>query len=446
MATSNTNNWGGMGKSTAKLTTPKVSLPKATVTKPKATPKSASTPNPMVPGGFSALSYTNPLTGTTQTSTSAQIKATQATQAAKAAAEALRLWGIKPSTPSATAGLMASNYGTGAGGSVIGKGTVTPADIAKIIKSPSGAAGGAKPAPSKSLTDLLRVPGLESIYNPVLDQLQAQSDAASKRYEANAANLTNIFGALSGLAAQDKLKIQEQYAQSLAAASGALQQRTTAANEASAAGVAQAEATGAERGMGPGMAVNPIQTATAEGNAQATEYQTTWDNLQRANEAQAIESTKARGAGYDQQRIAAITGLQQSLEDRLMQIGGNTAQVQSDIAKAKFGQETNIAQAKYAEAIAARNAAAQAAASAANAIDKTPAIDKIRQSLGPRFDGLMNGLTNAYAEAYTRQNPTGSTKVTKPNASDVMAIWVGQGGGTDVLNEANTVARLLYNK
>jgi hypothetical protein len=231
-----------------------------------------------------------------------------------------------------------------------------------------------------------------------------------------------------------------------------LNERTTAANEATAAGVAQAQATGAERGMGPGMAANPIQTATAEGNARATEYQTVWDGLQRANEAQAIADTESRGAGYNQQKIAAISGLQQSLEDRLMEIGGNTAQVQSDIAKAKFGQETNVAQANYAEAVAARNAAAAAAnaqaSAAAKAAANLPAVDKIRNAIGTqRFNALNTQLTNAYGRAWAGKNPVGATgKPVPPNASDVMAEWLAQGGNKDLLNEATTLAKNTYNK
>jgi hypothetical protein len=330
-----------------------------------------------------------------------------------------------------------------------------PASIAKPTAAKPSASTAARTgstsggaSASSSLTNLLRVPGIDTIYNPILQQLEAQQTAANKRYETNAANLKNIFGALSGLAAADQAKIKEQFTQSLTAASNALQQRTQAATGAMEAGVAQAQATGAERGAGPGMAANPIQTATAEGNARATEYQTTWDNLQRVNQSQAEQDTRTRGEGYGYQQVAAIQDLQRSLEDRLMQIGGNTAQVQSDIAAAKFGQETNVAQAKYAEAVAARNAAIAAANAKASAADKLPALDKLRNSLGSqRFNALTNQLSKAYGTAYGDTNPATATGTRKePTIGAIVDRWVNAGGNRDLVNEARTIAEQLYGK
>lgn len=351
---------------------------------------------------------------------------------------------VKPQAPKPTP-LTSAQLDKIAANSGIGIGYKPPTPKPSVPK-PSQIVTGGAPKAQKPLSELLRVPGIDAIYSPVTDFLAQQETAAKDRYAVNNANIKNIFSALTGLTAQDSARITKQFTDSLTASKANLAARTAEARAGAAAGTEQAMATGAERGGGDAMAVNPVSVAAEEGIARSNEYATTWQALQAANEQQAQADISARGAGYGQQEVGAIQQLAQNLEDKLLAIGGNTAQVQSDIAQAKFGQETNIAQANYAEAVAARNAAAQAAASASKAVDNTPAIDKIRQQLGPRFDGLMNGLTNAYAEAYTRQNPTGSTKVTKPNASDVMAIWVGQGGGTDVLNEANTVARLLYNK
>jgi hypothetical protein len=337
-----------------------------------------------------------------------------------------------------------------AANSGIGVGYKSPTSVSKIVTpkaSTSMGSGMSKPTASKPLSDLLRVQGIDEIYSPVTNFLAQQETAAKDRYAVNAANIKNIFSSLTGLTAQDSARITKQFKDSLTASKADLAARTAEARAGAAAGAAQATVTGAERGGGPEMVASPVQQAVDESIGRSNEYATTWQALQAANEQQAQADISARGAGYGQQQVGAIQQLAQNLEDRLLAIGGNTAQVQSDIAQAKFGQETNIAQANYAEAIAARDAAQRAAAAASRpTADKTPAIDQIRQQLGPRFDGLLNGLTDAYAEAYTRQNPKGSTKVTKPTASDVMAIWVGSGGGTDVLNEANTVARILYNK
>lgn len=308
------------------------------------------------------------------------------------------------------------------------------------LGSAAGAAAGKKPS---ALTDLLRVPGIENIYNPVLEQLKAQEAAANKRYESNAANLKNIFGALSGLAAADQARIKEQFTQSIEASSKAYNDRAAAEKEALAAGIAQARATGAERGAGPEMATNPIEVAAAEGATQAKSYQTTWENLQRANQAQAEQDTRSRGEGYDYQKVAALQGLQQSLEDRLMQIGGNTAQVQSDIAKAKFGQETTIAQAKYSEAIAARNAAAKAAA-AANAPKKYAAgiagfSSKFNDSVGDptAYNQLVGSYDKAYAAASKNMSPSQIAKGTQPSKAQVLSAWRKQNPGNPYEAAAN---------
>jgi hypothetical protein len=355
-----------------------------------------------------------------------------------------------------------SNYGVGAGvtakgaTNVIGKGTtVKPSDVASLISRTSGTSGGSggggTAAPS-ALTDLLKVPGIENIYNPILAQLEAQKTAANARYESNQANLKNIFGALSGLAAADQAKIKEQFTQSITAQQQALASRVAEQRTATAAGVEQAVETGGERGSGPAMGVNPIQVAAEEGISQANAYQTTWENLQRANQAQAVEDTRARGEGYNYQQVAALQGLQQSLEQRLMEIGGNTAKVQSDIAAAKFGQDTGIAQAKYAEALASRNAASSAAASSASAAARAaaavPAVDKVRNSIGDqRFNALTNQLNTAYTRAWNAKNPatyTGSPK--EPTVASVVAAWKAAGGNPALISQAKTIASTIYGK
>lgn len=335
-------------------------------------------------------------------------------------------------------GTIASNYGVGAGGAVIGKAGKPAKNVKPGGGSASAAAGGTAQKASP-LTDLLRVPGLENIYNPILEQLKSQQDAANKRYESNQANLKNIFGALSGLATADQARIKEQFTTSIAAQQQALDSRVAEQRAAAEAGVAQAEATGAERGAGPGMATNPIQTATTEGINQANAYQTTWENLQRANQAQAVEDTRSRAEGYNYQQVAALQGLQQSLEDKLMQIGGNTAQVQSDIAKAKFGQETNIAQAKYGEAVAAKNAAASAAAAAARAAAKPKTYSrdiygfqsKVNDKVGSAsaYSDLAASVDAAYAEAAAKLSPSQKAKGTAPKPSQVLQQWRSMGGG-----------------
>ncbi len=316
-----------------------------------------------------------------------------------------------------------------------------------------GSAGGSGgyTSTTKKLSDLLRVPGIEDIYKPVLDVIGQQRTAATNRYEKNSAQLKNIFDSLSGLAAADQLKIKEQFASSLAEQQMAVANRTAEQRAATAAGTEQAVETGAERGGGDAMVVNPIGVAAEEGISRSNEYQTTWENLQRANQAQAEADTRLRGEGYSQQQVAALRDLSNSLEDRLLSLSGNEAQVRSDIAQAKFGQETGIAQANYAEAVAQRNAAAQAAASAASYVPKVPAVDKVRQSLGTqRFNALTNQLNTAYTRAYNTLNPidpaTGQpkSKIQMPKSRDVLAAWTAAGGNRDLITQAGTLANSIY--
>jgi uncharacterized protein YoaH (UPF0181 family) len=324
--------------------------------------------------------------------------------------------------------------GSGAGGSGSG------------ISSPKTSAN----APA-SLSSLLNVDP-SGVYKPALDFLEQQRKFAQSRYESNAANLKNIFGALTGLAAADQARIKEQFTQSITASQTALAERMAAENAATAEGVAQAQETGAERGMGPGMAVNPIQSAMAEGQSQANAAATVWEGLQRANESQALEDTRTRQAGYGYQEVAATQALQDALNERLMGLEGSKAGVLGDLAQAKFGVQQNVAQAKYQEAVAARNAAASAAAAAARAASNIPAVDKVRNSIGSqRFNALTNQLNSAYARALAGKNPidpvTGKQgKMQMPNASDVLAEWINVGGNRDLINEATTIAKNIYNK
>lgn len=315
--------------------------------------------------------------------------------------------------------------------------TPSPADMpqtAPIRPATSGATGGtaARPA-SSSLADMLNI-DVSGAYTPALTYLQQQEQLARQRYETNQANLKNIFGALSGLAAADQARINEQFTQSIAASQKSLADRMAAENAATAAGVAQAEATGAERGMGPGMAVNPIQAAQAEGQSQANAAQTVWEGLQGANQSQALADTRLRQQGFDYQQVAAMQDLQNSLENRLMDLSGQSAGVQSDLAKARLGVEQNVAQAKYSEALAARQAAA-AAAAAANAPAKPTSYSKDVYGFQSRvndafrdasaFDAVLGGVSAAAnlvaqrkrAAVQPGKTPTATTK------AELISAW-----------------------
>lgn len=326
---------------------------------------------------------------------------------------------------------------------------VTPAAIAAIIKKPSltanALASRAVPAQPQAFgaMDLYADPA--SMYDPAMAQIQAEKDAANQRYAKNQASIKNIFGALSDLSAKDSLRIQDQFKTSIASQQANLAERTAAANAGSAAGVAQAEATGAERGAGPEMASNPLETATAEGIARSNEYQTTWEALQNANASQAIVDTTSRQTGYGQQQVGALQQLQQNLEDKLLQLGGNETAVQQDIAKARYAAQQQVRDTLYSEAqqqAAAKAAAAAASARSSSATTKAKTYPKSVLGLQQQvtdvsgnpgtFTDIQDAVSKAAAlvtrrlEAKAKANPT-----SKINTNPTRAQIIG------ALNEAN---------
>lgn len=290
-------------------------------------------------------------------------------------------------------------------------------------------------------------------YAPALDYLTQQETAANERYAKNKASLQNILGTLSDLSAKDSARINEQFTQSITQQQQALAARTAEARAGSAAGVAQAAATGAERGAGPGMAVNPIQTATEEGIGQSNAYQQTWEGLMKANQMQAVQDTATRQTGFGFQQAQAVADLQNSLEDRLLALSGNKAQVKSDIAQAKYQAQQQVREAKYNEALAAADRARQAAAAAASAKqDYSKGVLGVQEKAAARgvnFTALRKQLDDAYNAAWAAKNPDGGATraVSSPKKADVLAAWnqanSGQGGYTSI-DLAEQLAGLLY--
>ena len=351
--------------------------------------------------------------------------------------------------------MIPSNYGVGAGRTATGATNV----IGKIDKPKQdkdlvnilGGGGGAGGSTKYMTPDQLFVDPTPA-YQPVLDFLGQQETAARDRYAVNAANIKNIFSSLTGLTAQDSARITKQFTDSLTASKADLAARTAEARAGSAAGTQQAVATGAERGGGEAMAVNPVQVAAEEGIARSNEYATTWQALQQANQQQAMADISARGAGYGQQEVGAIQQLAQNLEDRLLAIGGNTAQVQSDIAQAKFSQEKDIQGVKFQISEQARAAAqaAKAAAAAKPSYGKDLfGLQKQMSDNGQDFNSMMASVDAAYTSAWDLKNPrVGDIPVSKtvnpPKAADVKASWIANGGDPALLPYVDRYVSTVY--
>jgi hypothetical protein len=289
-------------------------------------------------------------------------------------------------------------------------------------------------------------------YQPVLDFLGQQETAARDRYAVNSANIKNVFSALTGLTAADSTRITKQFTDSLTASKADLASRTAEARAGAAAGTQQAMATGAERGGGEAMAVNPISVAAEEGIARSNEYATTWQALQQANQQQAQADLSARGAGYGQQEVGAIQQLAQNLEDRLLAIGGNTAQVQSDIAQAKFSQQREIQGVKFQISEQARAAAEAARAAAAAKPSYGKDLFGLQKQMGDNgqdFNAMMASVDAAYTSAWDLKNPrVGDIPVSKtvnpPKAADVKASWIANGGDPALLPYVDRYVSTVY--
>jgi len=276
-------------------------------------------------------------------------------------------------------------------------------------------------------------------YQPLIDQLNEQKRLANERYGKNKTDITNLFGSLTTLAAQDAARVKEQFTKSIASQQASLAARTAEARTEAAAGQAQAVATGAERGGGPAMATSPVAVAAEEGIARSNEYQTTWEALQNANQQQSQTDITNRQAGYGQQQVGALQQLQQNLENKLLEIGGNTAQVQSDIAKAKIGMTQDVAKANYNEIQAAKEAAARLAAAQAKA--STPKTQKGIQGFYERataagIDPEQLATSVDQARVAAKQaiaknwDPVLQGKVPEPTQQQVISWWRQQNPGS----------------
>jgi hypothetical protein len=438
-ANNNQNNWGGMAPSSKKITTPKVTLP---------TVKKSPAPAPKPSAVANYFQGTN-LTGIANTLKNAPKPAVPSW--------AQNLTNSLKTNPNAF-----SNYlGMGKAGSAAGGTTsLTPGSATQgvpfYLQKPAGttpastSTGGGVGGGTKYMTPEQMYVDPTAAYQPVLDYLKQQEQAARDRYAVNNANIKNVFSSLTGLTAADSARITKQFTDSLTASKADLAARTAEARAGATAGTQQAAATGAERGTGDAMAVNPVQTAAEEGIARSNEYATTWQNLQQANQQQAMADISARGAGYGQQEVGAIQQLAQNLEDKLVTLGGNTAQVQSDIAQAKFGQQVDIQKTKFQLSEQAKADAKAAAATKPSYSKDLFGLQKLMSDSGQDFNTMMSGVDAAYTAAWNAKNPVNaagmpqSKTVNPPKASDVKAAWIAAGGNSALLPYVDKYVTTVY--
>ena len=255
---------------------------------------------------------------------------------------------------------------------------------------------------------------IASNYQPVLDQLTQQGKLASDRYAQNKADITNIFGKLSSLSAADAARINDQFVQTIADQQAGVAQRTAEVRNQQQTAQQGMQQVGTDRGNGPmSMGASPVDVAANQGVARSNEYQTTWEALMNANKMQAQQDASNANLSYGQQQNTAMTSLQRNLEDKLSQIGGNTAAVQSDIAKAKTAAQQNLMGLQYqaqsdaanrtsAQQVAKIRAGGQVGAAQINAAGKTVTkdINQWTTDVNKAVPGSSAQLTNEISRIY----------------------------------------------
>jgi hypothetical protein len=186
-------------------------------------------------------------------------------------------------------------------------------------------------------------------FQPAMDFINRQMGAANQRYATNQADIKSIFGNLSTVRAQDKIKIQDQFTKSITDQQMALAGRTAEARAGSEAGAQQLAVTAGERGEGPMPTSTPVQRAAEEGIARSNEYQQTWEALQNVMSQQAQNDVDAAVRGYDYQQASALEQLRNNLEQRLAGLEGQQVDVQTQLAGAQLQGRQNVMQANYGE-------------------------------------------------------------------------------------------------
>jgi hypothetical protein len=304
---------------------------------------------------------------------------------------------------------------------------------------------------------------LSAAYSPLEALLATQKASASKRYAQNSADITSIFGTLSGLTAEDTARVNKQFTDSITKQQTDYATRVAQQNVEAQAGTQQAAATGAERGSGPAMNINPIQTAAAQGNADANAALTNWQGLMQAEQAQTIKDVENRGAGYTQQKLGALNQLSRNFEDTLAQFATQDAQLKSQMAQAKIDAQNAYVSNDFAAAQAAdkqsaalqlqdlknqglmdvatlkaKVALSRGTGSGTTSLKGIEAImDKANKS-GVDFNAVQSSVQDAYNTAYAQKNPDATKAGKAPSVQEVKAAWYYISGGSPQRMGKNT--------
>jgi hypothetical protein len=243
----------------------------------------------------------------------------------------------------------------------------SPADIAGTVQPPETniriAETPVTPAPTTPVTparpsDYKKYKDIYKAYEPVQQFQQKQNTAINDRYATNAADIKNLFGTLTTMREQDKIKIQEQFVNTLVAQQNMLAGRTAEVRQSTQAGVDAAQQAESELGGPAGGPVTSLTRQAAErGIAQSNVLSTIWQNQMGSQSMNTQAAIQNQIAGYGGQQANITKELGSKREGQLMQIQAQQVEIDQKIAQAKADYDLAV---KNNNAAAARDAANRA--------------------------------------------------------------------------------------
>jgi hypothetical protein len=198
-------------------------------------------------------------------------------------------------------------------------------------------------------------------FQGALGFIEKQRNQANERYAENKADIANIFGQLTQVNQESQNRVNKQFTDSVTNQQMATAQRVAEARLGAQQTQQSALQAMDERGGGPvgNLAASPVAVEAERGIGRQNALQTIFAGQQGAIQQQTIQNLMAAQQGYGQQRLGAEAGLNRSLEDVLLGLSGQEANVRGDLAAAKLAGRQTVRQANY-QQILQRQAEAEA--------------------------------------------------------------------------------------
>lgn len=208
-----------------------------------------------------------------------------------------------------------------------------------------------------------------SIYQPSIDFIQEQRNLANERYAENKADMANLFGNLTAVNKESQNRVRSQFETSIANQQMATAQRIAQARAGADATQQAALRAMDERGGGPmgNLMASPAAVAAERGIGDIGKYSAIWEGMQGAIGQQTQQNLQANLAALGQTQAQADQQLQRNLQDYMLGLSGQEADVRTSLAEAVYGGRQNVRQANYNEILARQEAARQAALAAQEA-------------------------------------------------------------------------------